>query len=231
MRSARREMLVVVAAGLAPGFIAFATWQADKKSPSPREKVLALFDGKSLAGWKTSDYGGHGEIYVEDGAIVLEMGEPFTGITCTRAVPRTNYQITLEAKRVAGHDFFCGLTFPVGESCCTLIVGGWGGGLVGLSSLDGLDASQNETGKWMDFESKRWYQIRVRVSDDRIGAWIDKDKVIDVEVAGRKIGIRPDVEPSRPFGIATWRTTAALRNINLRSMLSAPSKPSAPKQP
>ena len=37
-----------------------------------------------------------------------------------------DYELRLEAKRVEGGDFFCGLTFPVGKEYCTLILGGWG---------------------------------------------------------------------------------------------------------
>ena len=57
-----------------------------------------------------------------------------TGITWTNEVPTNNYEISLEAMRVEGSDFFCALTFPVGNDPCSFIVGGWGGGVVGLSS-------------------------------------------------------------------------------------------------
>ena len=51
-----------------------------------------------------------------------------------------DYEVTLEGKRVAGDDFFCTTTFPVGESFCSFVVGGWHGTVVGLSSIDGMDA-------------------------------------------------------------------------------------------
>ena len=57
----------------------------------------------------------------------------------------SDYEVTLEAMRVDGNDFFCGMTFPAGKDPCTLIVGGWGGTVVGLSSINGMDASENET--------------------------------------------------------------------------------------
>ena len=59
--------------------------------------------------------------------------------------PKVDYEVNLDAKRVAGNDFFCGITFPVGKRFCSLIVGGWGGATVGLSSIDGKDAAENET--------------------------------------------------------------------------------------
>ena len=80
------------------------------------------------------------------------MGDPFTGINWTNDFPKMNYEVALDAMRVMGSDFFCGLTVPVGDTFCSLIVGGWGGSLVGISSLDGMDASENETTKFISFE-------------------------------------------------------------------------------
>ena len=39
--------------------------------------------------------------------------------------------------------------------------------------------------------------------------------MVNVATEGRKIGIRWEVEASRPLGIATWRTTGAIRNVVL----------------
>src|SRR6187397_1050193 len=99
-------------------------------------KPTPLFDGKSLDGWKITPFGGEGEVTVKDGAIVMEMGNDMTGITWTKPFPKMDYEVSLEAMRVAGGDFFCGLTFPVNDKPCSLIIGGWGGGTVGLSSID-----------------------------------------------------------------------------------------------
>ena len=94
-----------------------------------------------------------------------------------------------------------------------MICGGWGGGVVGLSSIDGEDASENDTTKYKKFDSGKWYDIRVRVTKSRISAWIDKEKIIDEPLEGRKISIRSEVEESKPLGIATWKTTGAIRKI------------------
>ncbi|MBN2588491.1 MAG: hypothetical protein JXA96_01410 [Sedimentisphaerales bacterium] len=58
------------------------------------------------------------------------------GIYWTGPLVTMSYEITLEAMRVEGSDFFCGLTFPVDENPCTLIPGGWGGTLCGLSCIN-----------------------------------------------------------------------------------------------
>jgi len=179
----------------------------------------SLFDGKKLTGWKATDFAGRGEVSVKDGKIILESGS-MTGITWTNAndLPRMNYEISLEAMRVEGGDFFCGLTFPVGKDPCSLIVGGWGGGVVGLSSLDSQDAANNETTRYMTFQNGRWYLIRLRVTEAKIEAWIDADKVVDVTTADKTISVRIEMEESKPLGIASWSTTAALRNLQLRRL-------------
>ncbi len=178
----------------------------------------SLFDGRSLGLWKPTQFGGEGEVTVVDGTIVLAQGGDLTGITWTGDVPTVDYEVDLQAMRVVGGDFFCGLTFPVKTSHCSLIVGGWAGPVVGLSSLDGLDASENETNTLRRFASNQWYTIRVRVTDPRIQAWIDDEAVVDVETAGRRISVRAELLDSRPLGIASWRTRAALRQIRLRTL-------------
>ncbi|MBM3882608.1 MAG: DUF1080 domain-containing protein [Verrucomicrobia bacterium] len=180
-----------------------------------------LFDGHSLAGWKVVDFAGHGEVEVKEGNLVLEMGAMLTGVNLvkTNDLPKTDYELALEVMRVDGSDFFCGLTFVVGDSCCSFIVGGWGGGVVGISSIDDNDASLNETTKYMNFESKRWYRIRVRVTPAKLEAWIDREKMVDVKLEGKRIGVRlGEIELSQPFGIATYQTTAAVRNVQWRRL-------------
>jgi hypothetical protein len=156
---------------------------------------------------------------VTNGEIILRTGY-MTGITWTNEgdLLRMNYEIALEAKRVDGSDFFCALTFPVAKDPCTLVVGGWGGSLVGLSSLDGEDAANNETTKTMEFKQDRWYRIRVQVRPKRLMAWIDEDKMVDVDTTDRRIGIRMECEPCVPLGVATYSTTGALRNIKDRPL-------------
>ena len=110
--------------------------------PADASKGESLFDGKTLKGWKAPEFGGQGKVEVKDGAIVMERGESMTGISCTGKVPTVDYELTLEGKRVDGVDFFATTTFPVGKSHCSLVVGGWGGPVVGLSSIDYYDAAR-----------------------------------------------------------------------------------------
>lgn len=183
-------------------------------------KVLKLFDGKSLTGWKSTNFGGEGDVTIEDGTIVIDFGSDLSGITWQKddALPKSNYEITCETKRIDGGDFFCGLTFPVKESHCSLILGGWGGGVCGLSSIDGSDASENATTLYREFKTDQWYKIRLVVLDERIRVWVDGKEIIDANIKGKKIGIRGEVELSKPLGFATWRTKAALKSPLLKKL-------------
>lgn len=206
----RRQWLCHAGAALVA---AYPTRPATAQSP-----WRPLFDGASLGAWEQTAFGGEGPVRVAGGAIVLEMGDPLTGVTWTGEAVPPAYEIALEATRLAGSDFFCGLTFPVGPSHCSLILGGWGGTTVGLSSLDGRDASENETTREVKFDDKRWYRVRLSVTATHIRAWLDEQPIVEVATAGRRIGIRPEVDVSRPLGIASYRTRSSLRAIRLRTL-------------
>ena len=194
-----------------------AGWQIDKNDQS---RWQTLFDGKTLTDWTPTKFFGQGAVRVEGGQITLEAGRDLTGITWSgRELPTTNYELVLQAERMAGTDFFAGITFPVEDSYCSLILGGWGGSVVGLSSIDDMDASENDTTQAMEFEAKRWYGIRIRVTPLKIEAWLDDRQIINRSIKGAKIHTRAEMDPSKPLGIASWRTKAALRDIRLRPLL------------
>jgi len=194
---------------------------ADQSQPGRQAEPAwqPLFDGKTLTNWQSTKFIGEGAVKVENGQIVLEAGRNLTGITWTGPeLPTTNYEIALEAMRVEGRDFFAGVTFPVADSFCSLILGGWGGTVVGLSSINGVDASENEPSQSVEFEPGRWYNIRIRVTPAKIEAWLDERQIINQDLEGNKISTRIEVDPSRPLGVASWRTKSALRNLRLRRL-------------
>jgi hypothetical protein len=154
-------------------------------------------------------------VEVKDGQIIFGQGDPLTGITWAGEPPAVNnYEISLEAMKQVGNDFFCALTAPFDKSAFTLVVGGWGGALVGISSIDSMDASENTTTQFRKFENNRWYKIRLRVSPKKLEAWIDDDQLIDEDIEGKKISMRlGEIELCAPLGIATFSTQAAIRNV------------------
>lgn len=186
----------------------------------PVTEIMSLYDGKTLDRWEKIQFGGEGDIEIVDGEIRMQFGDPLTGICLSEDVeiPKTNYEISLNAMKRDGHDFFCGLTFPVDDSFCTFVVGGWAGSLVGLSNLDGRDASDNGTKVIRKFEKNRWYAIRVRVLPERITAWIDDEIMVDESIKDREVSIRNDVIVTTPLGITSFITESAIKDIQIKKL-------------
>ena len=178
-----------------------------------------LFDGKSLDGWRQSGYGGEAEATVEAGVLTIPMADRLSGITFTGGdVPKSNYEVEVQARRVGGTDFFVGLTFPVGDAHASLILGGWGGAVCGISSLDGQDANHNETRKLAKFKKNQWYTARLRVEPARVQVWLDGQPLIDADLTGKRVDVRPEIAPSQPLGLATFATTAEVKSVRLREL-------------
>ncbi|MDX1952063.1 MAG: ThuA domain-containing protein [Verrucomicrobiota bacterium] len=180
-----------------------------------------LFDGTNRSAWAITDFAGHGEQELRDGQLILHAGAALSGIHYTNIadLPKSNYEVEVEARKIEGQDFFAAITFPVGNSHCTFVPGGWGGAVVGLSSIDGLDASENETTKYMKLEKDRWYRFKVRVTDHSIQAFIDDEQYASIQTKGRKIGLRfGEIELSKPLGVAAYGTASAIRKITLRTI-------------
>ncbi len=191
----------------------------EKKPDDAARKTTKLFDGKTLKGWKKTAFGGEGEVKVEDGMIVMEIGNDMTGVTYDGQLPATdNFELTLRAQRLDGDDFFCATTFPIGKEHCTLVLGGWGGTLVGISCVDGYDASDNTTTRSMTFKNKQWYDVRIRVSTKKLEAWIDGEQVVNLPRGDHKFSTRFECDPCRPLGFATWRTKGAVKGVEFREL-------------
>jgi Domain of Unknown Function (DUF1080) len=189
---------------------------SDKKKLTSTWKPL--FNGKDLTHWESSKFGGDGEVSVENGMIVLTEGGDMTGITYKGEVPTMNYALEVEAQRLDGVDFFAGVTFPVGETHMTLIPGGWAGGVFGLSSINGMDAADNETTQPRTFKDKQWYKFTIQVTKQRVQVLVDGKLEIDLETKDKTLSTRGEVESSKPLGIATWRTKAGIRSVQMRPL-------------
>ena len=201
------------------GFLGALLAACASGGPAGDPAEQALFDGTSLGSWKPTEFGGEGKVRVEDGRIVVEAGVQLSGIHWAGApLPRTNYELSLEAMKIEGNDIFCGIAFPVGDAYCSFVAGGWGGSVTGLSSVDGMNASENETGTYREYEKGRWYRFRLRVTPERICVWIDDRPAVDLALKDRSISIHPAMEISQPLGLATYMTTSAFRNIRLRRL-------------
>jgi len=187
------------------------------------DKSRNLFDGKSIDDWEILEFGGSGEVEIVEGSLVINDGAELSGIKFKKPklLPTMNYEVEIEARKTTGFDFFVALTFPFGdlETCATFVVGGWGGGVVGLSSIDNLDASENSTTEYMRFAEDEWQTIKLRVTENRIQGWVRGQEIFDVDTEGKKVSLRPgQIDMCAPFGVATFQTACEIRKFTITDL-------------
>ena len=192
--------------------------------PAPRREWKLLAD-EFAPSWQASGIAEEGRVSIQSGEIDLQSGQPMTGVRLdaqkwkNAGLPTTRYSIEYEAMRVAGNDFFGTVTFPVNDSHASLVIGGWGGTLVGISSIDDMDASENSTRGNAYFENNRWHKVRIEVRDDELRAWINDKLFVNTSTKGRKLGLRAgDIDKCTPFGFASYATQARIRNVVVRRL-------------
>jgi hypothetical protein len=181
-------------------------------------QAAALFDGSSLSGWREIEFGGGGEVKLEDGLLKLDFGSPLTGLVFTGDPPREDYELRVRAARLGGTDLFLGLTFPVGEAHASCVLGGWGGALCGLSCVDGLDASENATRSFQGFAQGGEVELVLRVGPDLVSAWLDGELLFEQARAGHEFQLRTDVLLTRPLGLFTYNTRTAISSVSIRRL-------------
>ena len=189
-----------------------------RENVSQRERPWTELASKD---WQPINFGGEGETEWKNGVLSIGAGAELSGVKFTGELPTMPYELELSAKKVMGSDFFCGLTFPVSspKECVTLILGGWGGGTVGISSIDDQSANENETTQYMSFEDGQSHDVRLVVEEKRLQVFLDGKSIIDVATEGRKLGLRTgNIDYCAPLGIATFQTSAEIRGIRWRSL-------------
>ncbi|MEM6691808.1 MAG: family 16 glycoside hydrolase [Planctomycetota bacterium] len=185
-----------------------------------------------LTDWRPVQFGGEGEVTQKtaNGELLIELdyGDPLTGVVIDwedaklSALPRNNYELELLTRRTDGFDFFCALTFPIDKACVSLVLGGWGGSVTGISSINYMDASENATTLYRQYENDKWYRVRVRVDDFGIRCFVDDEDVVDVmreaDPSMQMFDVRPEVELCKPIGMANFQTTAEFKGIRIRRL-------------
>jgi hypothetical protein len=190
---------------------------------APKGPVRWELFGKDLADhWKEAEMLNSGGVQQETDGYTLKAGSPMTGIVFPTwekdGLPLTSYRVTYEAMRVSGKDFFGSLTFPAGsvERCVTFVLGGWGGSQVGISSIDGLDASMNATGSVQKFEDGKWYRIRIEVTAETLSVWLDDRSLARANIAKADLSLRSgEIDRCAPFGFASYSTEGRIRNCTV----------------
>ena len=100
-------------------------------------------------------------------------------------------------------------------------MGGWGGGITGISSIDGQDASDNDTTMFLAFDNDKWYGARVRVDQEEITVWVDGTELFAQPRKDYDFDIRFEMDPCTPMGIANFECDSQIRNIQIRRLHSS----------
>jgi hypothetical protein len=104
----------------------------------------------------------------------------------------------------------------VADKPCTLVLGGWGGTLCGLSTIDYYDARKTHDDV-LFIQKQTWYHVRLRVAP------IASPHGSTGAACGPRHHRPEDRHPAemdlcQPLGIATWVTTGAIRSIHLTKL-------------
>jgi len=147
-----------------------------------------------------------GIVAVKGGQIVLGPGGPYTGVAWTGDFPTLNYEVALEAQCLGGHDL-CQITFPVGSAHATLRPRAWD----------------------LRFAPGRWHEVRLRVTDAKVEAWLDGKAVVDVPRAKAEAALPLAFDALTPFGLhAALSAQVAVRRIALSRLPPAPAPEGQP---
>lgn len=195
-----------------PALHAFALFLLAASSCQSAWRELALEPGA----WEVVSFGGEGEVEWDESGLVMRFGSPLTAVRWTGEPLPARFEIEVLAARVDGSDFFCGLNLPIGSDAATVVLGGWGGALCGLSCIDGMDASMNPTRSFENFERGQTYRLRVRVDDEFVIATIDGEELFTHALGEGALALRTEVMPVGPLGISCFQTTARVESVRWR---------------
>ncbi len=184
----------------------------------PANPWLSLVEEPRLSDWKFIDFGGRDAFQKQAGQLTVEAGYPLAGFVFGGAFPTSNYELELEAQKIDGTDFFCLVTFPVGEQSCSLVLGGWGGTVTGISCVNQKDASDNLTTSARKYEYQRWYRVSIRVQAERLLCRVDDQLIVDLPLQDVQLSVRTDIAATEPLGICSFETAAAWKNIRYKSL-------------
>ncbi|NQT85650.1 protein kinase [bacterium] len=199
---------------------------APKAKPKPAADWRVLVGQGRANGWErvkgglfrqppsATANGGLGQV------IVFSQVDGAAGYKHTWDVPRTNYELSFTSMRLRGNNIGPGVIFPVGKSVCLWAIGNGGGGC-GLDQVDGHDDldEDNPTRVMRPTELKRSYRYHLRVSQDKVQAWINQTRVVDIPRAGHTFSLRDGYRPGAPLAfVGAGKTGAVVKNIRIRPL-------------
>jgi len=66
----------------------------------------------------------------------------------------------------------------------------------------------------------------LRVTPNRLEAWLENEQIVNIDTAGKIISTRSEVRSQQAVRLASYQSTAAIRNIKIRTV-DGPASPKA----
>ena len=93
-------------------------------------------------------------------------------------------------------------------------------------------AADNETTHHISFKNDQWYDVRLRVTERRVTAWVDGELIVNQKRKDRHFSVYMEVEPLRPLGMFSWQTGAAMSNVWMKRLTTEEAEDkAAPDEP
>jgi hypothetical protein len=188
----------------------------------PLAEDVQLFSIEHRSHWTPSSNQSSPAFIWKENQLIISEGVRLNGLIFNplNNMAWESFELELDVKKINGNDFLCGLTFPVGniKRLVTLVLGGWGGSVNGISCIDGNDAFNNCTASNKDYLFNQWYHVKVQVTPTQITVWVDQECIIDFTHQDRHLSLRSsEIEFYQPFSITTYKTQSEFKNFIYRS--------------
>ena len=159
-----------------------------------------------------------GAVRVGSGAIVLEPGDPWTGVACTGVDFPDSYRIEFEyrADTIRKDRALGTVVFPLRRCRVVLKLGAHGGCEAGLTGINRLGIDLNGTKRMKVLAPGQWHKVRIQVEPLRIQAWVPPRKIVYHRRLDQDYTVWPSYTGVKPFGIVTNGNRGYVRNVRLR---------------
>ena len=192
---------------------------------------VSLFDGKTLAGWKTvqsaEEDGPPGEVRASNGQITLDQApKTWTSLVWQGEFPTTDYELLYEFQHLGG-----GATvtdFPVGQSQFRADCQSEAFGVERRK-----DGVSSELYSALFSYTDQWQRVQTRVSEGRIQAWLNGRKVADLPAVAALLSAGAINLKGWPLHFGTCTAAGAVRNVYIRRIgaADADAAPLPPRKP
>lgn len=204
----------------------------------------SIFDGEQLGRWipitriDATDLADPvpGEVEIDGRQIVLNTGDPLTGVSWFGPMPTKDFEITVEAKIDDAE--LISVAFPVGTERAAIQLDA-DNRKAGLYHIDGTGLHDDPMAAIFDGSVAGWHQLRIRVTEQRVQTWLNGQSIADQERTGSSFGAPEGFSPMHPLSMVASNGSASLRNIRIRTLEPEdeptdpvdPDKPNGPDKP